>query len=47
MDGHAWAGYGATDGMLALVRPDGYVGLVTGTAERVGEYLTAWHEPTP
>ena len=32
VDGHARAGYGATDGTLVLVRPDGYVGLVATTA---------------
>jgi 2-polyprenyl-6-methoxyphenol hydroxylase-like FAD-dependent oxidoreductase len=38
VEGHVRAGYDVADGMLVLVRPDGYVGLVTGSAERVGEY---------
>lgn len=36
-------GYDATDGMLVLVRPDGYVGMVTDAAERVEEYWTSPH----
>jgi 2-polyprenyl-6-methoxyphenol hydroxylase-like FAD-dependent oxidoreductase len=40
-DGHVFTGYGATDGALMLIRPDGYVGLVAGTAEQVVEYWTA------
>jgi hypothetical protein len=45
VDGHARAGYDAADGTLVLVRPDGYVGLVTspGTAERVTDYWTSLH----
>lgn len=43
--GHARAGYDAAGATLVLVRPDGYVGLVTGTVERVTEYWTALHGP--
>jgi 2-polyprenyl-6-methoxyphenol hydroxylase-like FAD-dependent oxidoreductase len=42
-DGHAWAGYDVADGTLVLVRPDGYVGLVTDGAEQAGEYWAAIH----
>jgi 2-polyprenyl-6-methoxyphenol hydroxylase-like FAD-dependent oxidoreductase len=44
-DGHVRAGYDAADDTLVLVRPDGYIGLVTspGTVERVAEYWTALH----
>ncbi|GAA4980211.1 FAD-dependent monooxygenase [Actinopolymorpha pittospori] len=44
--GHVRDGYGATDGTLILVRPDGYVGLVAdpGTIERIDEY---WATVTP
>ncbi|SNT65796.1 2-polyprenyl-6-methoxyphenol hydroxylase [Asanoa hainanensis] len=42
-DGDAWANYDVTDGTLVLVRPDGYVGLVTTSAERITEYWTALH----
>jgi hypothetical protein len=39
--GQLRTGYGAADDTLVLVRPDGYVRLVAGTAEQVGEYWTA------
>lgn len=44
-DGHVRAGYDATGGSLVLIRPDGYLGLVTnpGTAERINDYGTAPH----
>jgi 2-polyprenyl-6-methoxyphenol hydroxylase-like FAD-dependent oxidoreductase len=42
-DGHARTGYHATDGTLILIRPDGYLGLVTGTGERIAEYLSTLH----
>ncbi|WP_052488982.1 FAD-dependent monooxygenase [Streptomyces sp. 150FB] len=41
--GHLRTGYGAHDGTLVLVRPDGYLGLVAagpGGVERVSEYWT-------
>ncbi|MFE0028132.1 hypothetical protein [Amycolatopsis sp. NPDC059021] len=43
--GHLWAGYVANDDTLVLVRPDGYIGLITnsGNIERVTEYWTALH----
>lgn len=38
------AGYDAADGTLMLIRPDGYVALVTdGGVERVAEYWTSLH----
>jgi len=38
--GHVRAGYGVEPGTLVLVRPDGYIGLVTGRGEAgVHEYL--------
>ncbi|GIJ60138.1 FAD-dependent monooxygenase [Virgisporangium aurantiacum] len=37
-DGHARAAYDMADGTLALVRPDGYLGLVTTSADRVADY---------
>jgi 2-polyprenyl-6-methoxyphenol hydroxylase-like FAD-dependent oxidoreductase len=45
VDGHVQAAYGAADGALVLVRPDGYIGLVEdpGTIEQVTEYWTALH----
>jgi len=46
-DGHARAGYDVADGTLVLVRPDGYVGLVTEDASRVTEYWTALHGLLP
>lgn len=42
-DGHAGTGYGAADGTLVLIRPDGYVGLVADTAEQVVDYWTTLH----
>jgi 2-polyprenyl-6-methoxyphenol hydroxylase-like FAD-dependent oxidoreductase len=44
-DGHVLAAYGVADDALMLVRPDGYLGLVTspGSIERVNEYWTALH----
>jgi len=42
-DGHARAGYDVADGTLVLVRPDGYIGLVTDSAERVTDYWNALH----
>ncbi|WP_214416069.1 FAD-dependent monooxygenase [Sphaerisporangium fuscum] len=44
-DGHVRAGYDVADGTFVLIRPDGYVGLVTeaGGAERVAEYWTELH----
>ncbi|MGK5627706.1 FAD-dependent monooxygenase [Streptomyces sp. URMC 123] len=46
--GHIRAGYDATDGTLMLVRPDGYLGLVTdhGTVDRVEQYWTTLHGST-
>ncbi|WP_052372258.1 FAD-dependent monooxygenase [Amycolatopsis taiwanensis] len=43
-DGHIRAGYDAAEGTLMLVRPDGYLGLVTSRgAERLTEYWNALH----
>ncbi|WP_037255603.1 FAD-dependent monooxygenase [Kibdelosporangium aridum] len=42
-DGHIRAGYDADDGTLMLIRPDGYIGLVTGSSDRVAEYWTELH----
>jgi 2-polyprenyl-6-methoxyphenol hydroxylase-like FAD-dependent oxidoreductase len=42
-DGHVRAAYGAADGTLMLIRPDGYVALVTDDVERVTEYWTMLH----
>ncbi len=42
-DGHARAGYDVADGTLVLVRPDGYIGLVTDSAEGVTDYWNALH----
>ncbi|MEU3274825.1 FAD-dependent monooxygenase [Saccharomonospora sp. NPDC006951] len=46
-EGHARTGYDATDGTMVLIRPDGYLGLVTdnGDIERVIEYWTALRGP--
>jgi hypothetical protein len=43
--GHVRAGYDAADDTLVLVRPDGYVGLMTHpcSIERIDEYWTALH----
>ncbi|GAA4835411.1 FAD-dependent monooxygenase [Saccharopolyspora rosea] len=45
VDGHVRSGYDAEDGTLVLVRPDGYLGLVTTpvSIERVAEYWAALH----
>ncbi|GAA1975112.1 FAD-dependent monooxygenase [Amycolatopsis minnesotensis] len=42
-DGHLRAGYDAADGTVVLIRPDGYLGLVTCDTEDVLEYWTALH----
>lgn len=39
-DGHVRAAYDMADGTVVLVRPDGYVGLVTGDVAGVREYWT-------
>lgn len=41
--GHVRAAYDVPDGTLVLVRPDGYVGLVTSRGSAVAEYWTALH----
>jgi hypothetical protein len=49
-DGRVRTGYDLADGTLALVRPDGYLGLITspGSIERVDEYWAALHgAPAP
>jgi 2-polyprenyl-6-methoxyphenol hydroxylase-like FAD-dependent oxidoreductase len=45
VDGHVRTAYGASDGTVVLVRPDGYVGLIAdpGGVERVTEYWNALH----
>ncbi|GAA4230879.1 FAD-dependent monooxygenase [Actinomadura meridiana] len=43
VNGHVSEGYAADDGTFVLVRPDGYLGLVTDNAERVVDYWTALH----
>jgi hypothetical protein len=40
-DGHAWQAYGAVDGELVLVRPDGHIGIRSTDAAAVTEYLAA------
>ncbi|MFC0111457.1 FAD-dependent monooxygenase [Kibdelosporangium aridum] len=40
-DGHISASYDANDGTLMLIRPDGYIGLVTDSSRRATEYWTA------
>ncbi|MEV4539829.1 FAD-dependent monooxygenase [Asanoa sp. NPDC049518] len=42
-EGHARSCYDVTDGTLVLVRPDGYVGLMTHCPERLTEYWTTLH----
>jgi 2-polyprenyl-6-methoxyphenol hydroxylase-like FAD-dependent oxidoreductase len=37
-DGHAYQGYDVADGTFVLVRPDGYIGLITESAESVAQY---------
>ena len=47
-DGQVRETYDMADGTLVLVRPDGYVGLVTDDAERLAEYWAALHgAPAP
>jgi 2-polyprenyl-6-methoxyphenol hydroxylase-like FAD-dependent oxidoreductase len=43
VDGEARAGYDVAEGTLVLVRPDGYVGLVTGDVDQVREYWNVLH----
>ncbi|MFG2074930.1 FAD-dependent monooxygenase [Nonomuraea maritima] len=43
--GHLRTGYGAGDGTWVLIRPDGYIGLITEAADRVVAYWTALHAP--
>lgn len=40
-DGHAYRAYGISDAALVLVRPDGYIGLTSGSLSRepIIEYL--------
>jgi 2-polyprenyl-6-methoxyphenol hydroxylase-like FAD-dependent oxidoreductase len=47
--GHVRDAYGMSGGTLALVRPDGYLGLVTasGGPARVTEYLSGWLGSAP
>ena len=45
--GHAYGAYDVAAGTLVLVRPDGYIGLITGSADRVPEYLVAMLPPSP
>jgi 2-polyprenyl-6-methoxyphenol hydroxylase-like FAD-dependent oxidoreductase len=40
-DGHVREAYDMADGTLVLIRPDGYVGLVTGDVEHLGDYWSA------
>jgi len=42
-DGHVREAYDMSDGTFVLVRPDGYVGLVTSDVEQVAEYWAALH----
>jgi len=42
-DGHVRDAYDMADGTFTLVRPDGYVGLVTSDVEQVAEYWAALH----
>lgn len=42
-DGHVRAAYDMADGTLVLVRPDGYVGLVTDGVEGLTEYWAELH----
>jgi 2-polyprenyl-6-methoxyphenol hydroxylase-like FAD-dependent oxidoreductase len=47
-DGHVREAYDMPEGTLVLIRPDGYIGLVTTDPERVAEYWTTLHAaPTP
>src|SRR3984885_8785086 len=45
--GHAYRAYDVAAGTLVLVRPDGYIGLITGSADSVPEYLAAMLPPSP
>lgn len=46
--GHVRAAYDVADGTLVLVRPDGYVGLITADADALTSYWTALHgTPVP
>jgi hypothetical protein len=38
-EGHAYRAYDVAEGTLVLVRPDGYIGLITRSADSVLEYL--------
>jgi hypothetical protein len=38
-EGHAYRAYDAKDGMLVLVRPDGYIGLIANGLSSVHTYL--------
>ena len=38
-EGHAYRAYDVADGTMVLVRPDGYIGLITVSAASVAEYL--------
>jgi phenol 2-monooxygenase (NADPH) len=44
--GHAYEGYGvdAGTGAIVIVRPDGYVGLVTGLEEKTWRDIEAWFD---
>ena len=39
--GHAWEAYGAVDGELVLIRPDGHIGIRGTDAAAIVEYLAA------
>ena len=40
-DGHAWEAYGAVDGELVLIRPDGHIGIRSTDEAVVTDYLAA------
>ncbi|GAA3524869.1 FAD-dependent monooxygenase [Amycolatopsis ultiminotia] len=42
-DGHLRAAYDVPDGSLVLIRPDGYLGLITGSAQGVTDYWADLH----
>jgi hypothetical protein len=44
--GHAYRAYDVAAGTLVLVRPDGYIGLITGSADSVSEYMAAMLPPS-
>ncbi|MGH9592942.1 MAG: FAD-dependent monooxygenase, partial [Bryobacteraceae bacterium] len=46
-DGHVHRAYGVEPGTLVLVRPDGYIGLITKDPASVHEYLTAGRPASP